>query len=133
MARSLLLLGGLLLIGPAAAQRAHVVRLTGAPDGSLFRFTPGRLTVKPGDQIEFRAERGAPFAVSFEIADFDARAIDLMREALSLPRGGELRSPVLADSGSRFRFTIPALRAGVYRFRCLTHMSYRMSGLLVVQ
>lgn len=132
MARLMLLLGCLLWAGALQAQRAQVVRLTQSRDGSLFRFAPGRVTVKPGDLVEFRAERGGPFTVAFEPADLDARSRGLMASALARPQT-ELRTPVLADSGSRYRLTIPALTPGTYRFFCLTHLSYRMAGLLVVQ
>jgi plastocyanin len=132
VARLLLLALGLILTGPLAAQTTHVVRLTQSGDGALFRFSPGRLTVRPGDQVEFRAERGAPFVVSFASSDLTPRARALLASALA-DGPGELRSPVLADSGSRYRWTVPALAAGTYRFFCLAHLSYRMGGLLVVQ
>lgn len=132
MARLLLLLGLLITAGELSGQQAQVIRLTRSSDGTVYRFAPGRITVKPGDVVEFRAEAGAPYTVAFEPADLDARGRSLIAAALSRPRG-ELRSAVLPDSGSRFRMTIPALEPGSYRFFELTHMSYRMAGLLVVE
>jgi plastocyanin len=128
----MLLLACLSWARTAEAQRTQVIRLTQSPDGTLFRFSPGRVTVRPGDLLEFRAERGAPFEVAFDSADLDVRSRSLIAAALSRPQG-ELRTAVLADSGSRFRLTVPALAPGTYRFFCLTHLSYRMAGLLVVQ
>jgi plastocyanin len=116
----------------APVQQTQVVRLTRSADGSLYRFAPGRITARPGTTIEFRAEKGAPFQVAFEPVDLDARGRGLIAAALSHP-GGELRGPVLADSGSRFRMTVPSLQPGSYRFFCLTHIAYRMAGLLIVQ
>jgi plastocyanin len=132
VSRTLLVLGLLLWAAPATAQRTQVIRLSRSADGTLFRFAPGRLTVRPGDVLEFRAERGAPFVLAFEPADLDARGRELIAAALSNPRG-ELRSPVLPDSGSRFRMTVPALSAGSYRILSLTHVAYRMAGLLIVE
>lgn len=132
MARLLLLACWVAFATPAAAQKTHVIRLTQSPDGTLFRFSPGRLTVKPGEVVEFRAEQGAPFVVSFASGDLNTRSRNQLAAALA-DGPGELRTPVLADSGSRFRLTIPALAPGSYRFFCLTHLSYRMGGLLVVQ
>ncbi len=132
MARLLLLLPLLLAAGELSAQKTQVVVLTRSSDGTVYRFSPGRLTVKPGDVVEFRAESGAPYSVAFEPADLDARGRSLIAAALSRPRG-ELRSPVLSDSGSRFRMTVPALSPGSYRFFELTHMSYRMAGLMIVE
>jgi plastocyanin len=128
----MLLLACLVWAGPLAAQRTQVIRLTQSPDGTLFRFSPGRVTVKPGDLVEFRAERGAPFEVAFEPADLDPKGRSLIAGALSRPPG-ELRGPVLADSGSRFRLMVPSLAPGTYRFFCLVHLSYRMGGILVVE
>lgn len=132
MARLLLLALWLAAAGPVTAQTTHIIRLTQSGDGALFRFSPGRLTVRPGDQVEFRAEQGAPFQISFASADLNSRARGLLAAALS-DGPGELRTPVLADSGSRYRWTVPALTAGTYRFFCLAHLSYRMAGLLLVQ
>ena len=132
MARLLLLAVLLGFAGTLSAQQTQVVRLTRSSDGTVYRFSPGRLTVKPGDVVEFRAESGAPYTVAFEPADLDARSRSLIAAALSRPRG-ELRGPVLPDSGSRFRLTVPALSPGSYRFFELTHMSYRMAGLLIVE
>jgi plastocyanin len=128
----MLLIALMLWAAPIVAQQTQVVRMIRSSDGTLFRFVPGRLTVKPGDVLEFRAEGGAPFRVAFEPADLDPRGRSLIAAALSHPRG-ELRGPVLPDSGSRFRMTVPALSPGTYRFFSLTHVAYRMAGLLLVQ
>jgi plastocyanin len=130
--RLTLVIALLFVAAPAAAQRTQVIRLTRSADGTLFRFEPGRLTVRPGDVLEFRAEKGAPYIVAFEPADLDARTRNLMAAALSNPNR-ELRSPVLPDSGSRFRMSIPALPHGTYRFFSVTHVAYRMAGLLIVE
>lgn len=132
MSRFVIVLGLLLWAAPATAQRTQVIRLTRSADGTLFRFAPGRPTVRPGDVLEFRAENGAPYVLAFEPADLDARGRGLIAAALSHP-SGELRGPVLADSGSRFRMTVPALAPGSYRFFALTHVAYRMAGLLIVE
>jgi plastocyanin len=129
LAATLALLAG---TGAAPVQQTQIVRLTRSADGLLYRFAPGRITARPGTTIEFRAENGAPFQIAFEPADLDARGRGLIAAALSHP-GGELRSPVLADSGSRFRMTVPSLQPGSYRFFCLTHIAYRMAGLLIVR
>ena len=132
MARLMLLLGLVLGTVPASAQQVLVIRLTRSSDGTVYRFAPGRVKAKPGDVLEFRAESGAPYTVAFEPADLDARSRSLIAAALSRPRG-ELRSPVLPDSGTRFRMTVPALSPGTYRFFELSHMAYRMAGLLLVE
>ena len=132
MARLMLPIVIMLWAAPVPAQQAQVIRLSRSPDGSLYRFSPGRLTVTPGDVLEFRAGAGAPFTVAFEPADLDARGRGLLAAALSNPHG-ELRGPVLADSGSRFWMTVPALPPGAYRFFSLNQVSYRMAGLLIVK
>lgn len=132
MARLMLSLLLVLWAAPAMTQQIRVIRLTRSTDGRQYRVVPVRMTVKPGDVLEFRAEAGAPYRVAFEPADLDARGRSLIAAALSHPRG-EPRGPVLADSGSRFRMTVPALSPGAYRFFSLTHVAYRMAGLLVVE
>jgi plastocyanin len=121
-----------LALAPVSAQRVQTIRLTRSSDGSVFRFDPERVTVKPGDLVEFAVESGGPYVVGFEPAGLDPRSRALL--AAVLPEGGgELRGPVLAHPGSRFRMAVPALAPGSYRFVCLTHVSYRMAGTLIVR
>ncbi len=115
---------------PAVAQ-AHVsVRLV-HPGPERFVFEPARVTVKPGDVLEFRVESGGPYVIGFEPADFGPRERALMDAAIP-DRTASLRSAVLPRPGSRVQLVLPALPSGSYRFSAVTHIAYRMAGVLVV-
>jgi plastocyanin len=116
---------------PATAQQVHEVRLIHAA-GDLFRFQPTRVNARPGEALEFVVESGGPYVIGFEAADLSPRD----REALDLAipgRTGPLRGPVLARPGSRFRVVLPDLARGSYRFVSVTHLAYRMGGVLVIR
>lgn len=116
---------------PARAQRVHQVKLihTG---GDQFRFEPIRVNARPGEVLEFVVESGGPYVVGFEAVDLPEAARALLDQAIPNP-SGSLRGPVLAGPQSRFRIVLPGLPPGSYRFTSLTHVAYRMGGILVIQ
>jgi plastocyanin len=124
----------LLLCGataPARAQQVHQVKLIHAA-GDLFRFEPTRINARPGEVLDFVVESGGPYVVGFEPQDLSAADRELLNSAIPA-RSGELRGPVLAGPGSRFRVAVPNLSPGSYRFASLTHLAYRMGGVLVIR
>ncbi len=116
---------------PLMAQRTVTVALTALPGGAGFRFVPDRVSLRPGDVLEFSVTSGGPYVVAFEPAGLDPRVRSQLATAMQ-DRTGELRSPVLSGSGARFRLALPALPRGSYRFIALTHVAYRMAGVLTV-
>lgn len=131
--RSAIVLGLLLgtMSAPLAAQRVHQVKLVrGATD--QFRFDPSRVNARAGDVLEFVVQSGGPYVVGFEAADLHEADQALLDQAIP-DRSGPLRGPVLSGTGSRFRIVIPGLPRGKYRFTCVTHVAYRMGGVLVIQ
>lgn len=129
---ALVILWGALTTAPALAQKVHEIRLLHQEDTDLYRFEPNRIEARPGDILQFTLVSGGPYLVAFEPADFKGPKRAVM--AAAIPGGNpELRAPALAKPGDRFRVTLPALQAGSYRFYSVTHVAYRMAGLLVVR
>lgn len=128
LARAGLLLAAVTM--PAAAQARVSVRLV-HPSAERFVFEPARVTIKPGDTLEFTVESGGPYVIGFEPADFGPRERNLMDAAIP-NRTASLRSSVLPRPGSRLQVVLPALPSGSYRFSAVTHIAYRMAGVLVV-
>ena len=116
---------------PAHAQQVHQVKLIHAT-GDGFRFQPNRINARPGDVLEFVVETGGPYVVGFEAQDLSEAARELLNEAIP-ERSGVLRGPVLPGPGSRFRVALPGLPRGSYRFASVTHLAYRMGGVLVIR
>jgi plastocyanin len=116
---------------PARSQRVHQVRLL-HPSEQKFLFEPVRVTAKPGEVLEFIVESGGPYVVGFEPADLPAAARTLLDQAIPDP-SGTLRGPVLAGPRSSFRIVLPALPKGNYRFSSVTHVAYRMGGILTME
>lgn len=115
---------------PALAQTRVSVRLV-HPKADQFLFRPAKVTVKPGDILQFTVESGGPYVIGFEPADFGTKERGMMDAAMP-NRTASLRSPVLPRPGSRLELVLPALPSGTYRFSAVTHIAYRMAGVLVV-
>lgn len=115
---------------PVLAQNRIPVRLS-HPKADVFVFQPDKVTAKPGDVIEFTVESGGPYIIGFEPADLSQRDRALVDAAMP-DRSAPLRSAVLPRPGSRLQLVVPALPKGSYRFSAVTHLAYRMTGVLVI-
>ena len=136
MRRFLLLsLGPLVLLSWAAtraeAQKVHEIRMDANPEKEIFRFSPARVTARPGDVLLFRAVSGTPHSIVFERAGLSGPAQESLNGALSR-RSGDLSSPLLTPNGTEYRVVVPSLAPGRYEFFCLPHRAYDMRGVLQI-
>ena len=115
----------------AVAQKVHEIRLEANPEKEIFRFSPARVTARPGDVLLFRVESGAPHSIVFESGGLSGPAHEALNGALSR-RAGDLSSPLLTPNGAEYRMTVPALPPGSYQFFCLPHRAYDMRGVLEI-
>ena len=113
------------------AQRIRQVRVVQA-SAELFRFEPTRVKAHPGDVLEFTVVSGGPYVIGFEPKDLSEADRALLDHAIP-GRTALLRGPVLTGKDSRLRITLPALAKGAYRFVSVTHLAYRMGGVLVIE
>jgi len=136
MRRSLLVsLWSLVLVGwvaaKAEAQKVHEIRLEANPEKDIYRFSPARVTARPGDVLLFRAVSGTPHSIVFESGGLSGPAHEALNGALSR-RAADLSSPLLTPDGAEYRIVVPALPPGRYPFFCLPHRAYDMRGELQV-
>lgn len=117
--------------GKAEAQRVHEIRLEANPEKEIFRFSPERVTARPGDVLLFRTVSGTTHSIFFEGGGLSGPAHEALNGALSR-RSGDLSSPLLTPNGTEYRITVPALPAGRYEFFCLPHRAYDMRGALEI-
>lgn len=127
----ILLLGLALAAAPLAAQKTHTIKLINNEGTSLYRFEPNAITAKDGDVLVFTVESGGPYLVAFQPADF-AGPLKAQMVAAIPGNNAELRAPALSK-GETVRITLPSLPAGQYRFYSVTHVAYRMTGVLTVR
>jgi plastocyanin len=118
--------------GTARAQSSHIVRLEVDDEREVHRFVPARVTAQAGDVILFRVSSGAPHAIAFEGAGLSSAVRSLLEGALG-ERTAELQGPVLPRNGSEYRFVVPLLPSGRYRFYSSPHRAYQMIGELIVK
>ena len=117
------------LSGPASAQKVQEIRVEADAGKELYRFSPARVTAKPGDVLLFKAVMGTPHSIVFESRKLTSSAREALNGAMSR-RSGDLSSPLLAPEGAEYRITVPALPAGTYEFFCLPHRAYDERGVL---
>jgi plastocyanin len=108
---------------PSAAADTHQIKL--GSDKGLLVFEPAKLTIKPGDTVEFVNNKVPPHNVVFDAALNPAKSADL---AKSLSHKQLLMSP-----GQNVTTTFPAdAPAGDYTFYCEPHRGAGMIGKITV-
>ncbi|MBD2346951.1 plastocyanin [Anabaena subtropica] len=119
----LLVVSSFAVFTPSAAAETYTVKL--GSDKGLLVFEPAKLTVNPGDTIEWKNNKVPPHNVVFDPALNPAKSADL---AKSLSHKQLLMSP-----GQTQTTTIPAdAPAGEYTFYCEPHRGAGMVGKITV-
>jgi plastocyanin len=115
----------------AAAQKVHEIRLEVNADKEEYRFSPNRVSAKPGDVLLFRALTGTPHSIVFEGTKLSGTAREALNGAMAR-RSADLSSPLLTPDGTEYRIAVPALPRGTYEFFCLPHRAYDERGVLQI-
>jgi plastocyanin len=119
----LLVVSSFAVFTPSAAADTHQIKL--GSDKGLLVFEPAKLTIKPGDTVEFVNNKVPPHNVVFDAALNPAKSADL---AKSLSHKQLLMSP-----GQNVTTTFPAdAPAGDYTFYCEPHRGAGMIGKITV-
>ena len=113
------------------AQKTHEVKLEGDREKEVYRFVPSSLTASPSDVIVFKVSTGAPHSIVFDDDKFPAPVKNALSSALG-SKSDAPASPLLTKNGSEYRFVLPKLPPGTYRFFCLPHRAYDMRGEIIV-
>lgn len=112
-----------LFSAPAAAEN-YQVKL--GSDKGMLAFEPSKLTVKPGDTIEWVNNKVPPHNVVFDAAQNPAKSADMAK--------GLSHKQLLMTPGQSVKTTIPAdAPAGDYTFYCEPHRGAGMIGKLTVE
>ncbi|MEH1841850.1 MAG: plastocyanin [Nostoc sp.] len=120
----LLVVSSFAVFTPSASAENHEVKL--GTDKGMLAFEPKKLTIKPGDTIEWINNKVPPHNVVFDAAKNPTKSADL---AKSLSQKKLLMSP-----GQKETTTFPAdAPAGDYTFYCEPHRGAGMVGTITVQ
>ncbi|MFN6560631.1 MAG: plastocyanin [Nostoc sp. ChiSLP01] len=120
----LLVVSSFAVFTPTASAETYKVKL-GTDKGALA-FEPKKLTIKPGDTIEWVNNKVPPHNVVFDAAKNPAKSADL---AKSLSHKQQLMNP-----GKVVTTTFPAdAPAGDYTFYCEPHRGAGMIGTITVE
>lgn len=112
------------VFAPSAAAETYTVKL--GSDKGMLAFEPKKLTVKPGDTIEWVNNKVPPHNVVFDPAKNPAKSADIAK--------GLSHKKLLMSPGQKETTTIPAdAPAGDYTFYCEPHRGAGMVGKLTVE
>jgi plastocyanin len=119
-------------VAGVTAQTVHQIEIVGDKDQNRFRFSPARVTVQPGDVVQFTVRSGPPHSVVFDSSGLSTAQRNALDQAIP-DRMSLLSGPLLTRQGQVMEILVPQLPAGSYRFYCLPHRAYRAEGELVIQ
>lgn len=112
------------VFAPTAAADTYQVKL--GSDKGMLQFQPAKLTVKPGDTIEWVNNKVPPHNVVFDNAQNPAKSADLAK--------GLSHKQLLMTPGQSVKTTIPSdAPAGDYSFYCEPHRGAGMVGKITVE
>jgi len=137
-------LAGVLALATLAPRAAHAQQPTVHTvrmlvEGTIPRFDPATITIKPGDQVRFVNVSGGPHNVSFDAATLPQGMDHVMDHAMPdqiQPLWGKL----LVEPNESYTITFTGAKPGRYPFFCVPHMYDRhggtemgMKGLIIVR
>lgn len=115
----------------------HTVRMI--VDGTVSKFDPATLTIRPGDQVRFVNVSGGPHNVSFDPATLPAGMQPVLEKAMAdqiQPLWGKL----VAGANEAYTISFAGAKPGRYPFFCVPHMydhrgnaAAGMKGVIIVQ
>jgi len=112
------------LFTPSAAAETYQVKL--GSDKGMLVFDPAKLTIKPGDTVEWVNNKVPPHNVVFDAANNPTHSADL---AKSLSHKQLLMTP-----GQNLKVTFPEdAAAGDYTYYCEPHRGAGMIGKITVE
>ena len=120
----LLIVSSFATFAPSAAAETHTIKL--GSDKGMLAFEPAKISVKPGDTIQWVNNKAAPHNVVFDGVKNPAKSVDLAK--------GLSHKQLMMSPGQEFTTTIPAdAPTGEYTFYCEPHRGAGMVGKVVVE
>lgn len=119
-----LLVSSFALFTPSAAAETYQVKL--GSDKGMLVFDPPKLTIKPGDTVEWVNNKVPPHNVVFDAANNPAKSADLAK--------GLSHKQLLMTPGQTVKATFPEdAAAGDYTYYCEPHRGAGMIGKITVE
>ncbi len=110
------------LFAPSAAAEVHQVKL--GSDKGMLVFDPAKLTIKPGDTVEWVNNKVPPHNVVFDAANNPTKSADVAK--------GLSHKQLLMTPGQAIKSTFSDVPAGEYTYYCEPHRGAGMIGKITV-
>ena len=118
---------------PAAGGTTHEVKMV--LEGTTYKYTPDKLTIKSGDVIKFTSVSGGPHNVQFYPDSIPANVPAAIKALAVAPpeKGGNIVSESMKMDNESLDVSFAGAPAGTYKFFCAPHHALGMVGQVTVQ
>lgn len=113
-----------------AAPKTVEIQMIG--DGTGYRFSPAKVTIKRGDKVRFTLVSGPPHNVVFWSDSIPKSAPAAL--AKGMPQAvDKLTSPYYLKAGDSYLVSFAGAPAGIYRYYCTPHLALGMKAVIEVK
>lgn len=113
-----------------AAPKTVEIQMIG--DGTGYRFSPAKVTIKRGDKVRFTLVSGPPHNVVFWSDSIPKSAPAAL--AKGMPQTvDKLTSPYYLKAGDSYLVSFAGAPAGIYRYYCTPHLALGMKAVIEVK
>lgn len=114
---------------PAGTGTTHVINMV-QKGPNTYAFEPSDLTIKVGDNVEFKGVSGLGHDVAFYPDSIPAGAAAVLNAAIQ-DKPQDLATAMIND-GQSVTVSFAGAPTGTYRFYCIPHEKMGMKGILTV-
>jgi len=100
-------------------------------DGSKFKYSPNKLTVKLGDKVIFVLVSGTPHTVTFEPKGVPGKSAKEKKE-LASSLSSKKNYGFLSEVGAKHTVEFKNTPIGEYNYFCIPHKAMGMKGKIIV-
>lgn len=113
-----------------AAPKTVEIQMIG--DGTGYRFSPAKVTIKRGDKVRFTLVSGPPHNVVFWSDSIPKSAAPALTKGM--PQAvDKLTSPYYLKAGDSYVVSFAGAPAGIYRYYCTPHLALGMKAVIEVK
>ena len=113
-----------------AAPKTVEVQMIG--DGTGYRFSPAKVTIKRGDKVRFTLVSGPPHNVVFWSDSIPKGGADALTKGMPQTMD-KLTGPFFMKTGDAYVVSFAGVPAGIYHYYCAPHLALGMKATIEVK
>jgi len=117
---------------PPAPRRPATIVVRMVMVGATYRYEPSSISARVGDVVRFVNVSGGPHNVAFWADSIPAGAAAQLQKNMGATMGPLIGALITAPN-AEYRVSLAGLAPGTYKFYCLPHLAFRMTGQINLQ